>query len=77
MKSWTPTRLGNGEGRAGQGSNRPEHLFRSTGVLGTARREGGPGNRGRPVLGEGRGLNATLVTVPAGVGQGHKTFDAG
>src|SRR5664279_3650315 len=30
---------------------------RSAGVVGTARRKGGSGNRGRPVTGEGSGLN--------------------
>ncbi len=32
-------------------------LARSAGVVGTARRKGGSGNRGRPVVGEGSGLN--------------------
>src|ERR1035437_1363524 len=31
--------------------------MRSAGVVGTARRKGGSGNRGRPVKGEGSGLN--------------------
>jgi hypothetical protein len=31
---------------------------RSAGVVGAARRKGGSGNRGRPVTGEGSGLNA-------------------
>ena len=33
------------------------HPFRSAGVVGTARKEGDTGNRGRPVAGEGSGLN--------------------
>ena len=36
------------------------HPFRSAGVVGTARKEGDTGNRGRPVAGEGSGLNVTL-----------------
>jgi hypothetical protein len=40
-----------------QGSNGQMHLFWSIGVLGTARWKGEPGNWGRPVLGEGCGLN--------------------
>ena len=35
------------------------HPFRSAGVVGTARKEGDTGNRGRPVAGEGSGLNVT------------------
>jgi hypothetical protein len=37
---------------------------RSAGVVGTARRKGGSGNRGRPVKGEGSGLDV-------GKGGGH------
>ena len=33
------------------------HPSRSAGVVGTARWKGDAGNRGRPVLGEGSGLN--------------------
>ena len=54
---WESTRLRFGEGRVGQGSNRHEHLSRSAGVVGTARRKSGSGNRGRPVKGEGSGLD--------------------
>ena len=36
------------------------HPLRSAGVVGTARKEGDTGNRGRPVAGEGSGLNVTL-----------------
>ena len=35
------------------------HPFWSAGVVGTARKEGDTGNRGRPVAGEGSGLNVT------------------
>src|SRR5262245_19472525 len=41
--------------RAGKQSTRAP--ARSAGVVGTARRKGGSGNRGRPVTGEGSGLN--------------------
>ena len=58
--SWTPTRLGNGEGSARRGSNRQMHPSRSTGVMGTARRKGDAGNLGRPAWHEGRALNAAL-----------------
>jgi hypothetical protein len=54
VKLRMPTRLRYGEGRVGQGSNRYQHLSRSAGVVGTARRNGGSGNRGRPAAGEGR-----------------------
>src|SRR3954452_13153917 len=57
VKSWTPTRLNNGKARVGRGSNRQTHPFWSIGVVGTACRKGEPGNWGRPVAGEGSGLN--------------------
>ena len=41
----------------GRGSNRQTHPFWSIGVVGTACRKGEPGNWGRPVAGEGSGLN--------------------
>src|ERR1700688_630373 len=40
-----------------RGSNRHAHPFDPPGVVGTARRKGGSGNRGRPVKGEGSGLD--------------------
>jgi hypothetical protein len=40
-----------------RGSNRQTHPFWSIGVMGTACRKGEPGNWGRPVMGEGSGLN--------------------
>ena len=46
-----------GKARVGQGSNRQMHPFWSIGVLGTACWKGEPGNWGRPVSGEGCGLN--------------------
>jgi hypothetical protein len=51
VKMWTPTRLRNGEGRAGREETN-KHLFRSAGVVSTACKEGGPGQWGR--LGAGR-----------------------
>jgi hypothetical protein len=41
----------------GRGSNRQTHPFWSIGVVGMACRKGEPGNWGRPVAGEGSGLN--------------------
>ena len=41
----------------GWGSNRQTHPSRSIGVVGTACRKGEPGNWGRPVVGEGSGLD--------------------
>ena len=43
-----------------RGSNRQTHPLRSIGVVGTACREGEPGNWGRPVSDEGCGLNDTI-----------------
>jgi hypothetical protein len=43
---------------------------RFAGVMGTARRKGDASNRGRPVVGEGSGLNVVQTTALAGVGQG-------
>jgi len=51
---WMPTRLKNGEGRAGREETN-KHLSRSTGVVSTACREGGLGNWGRLGIGGGRG----------------------
>ncbi len=64
MNLWMPTRPSVGEGRVEWGSNRRMNPFRSTGVVGTARWEGGPGNRGRPVSAGGRTSN--VVTSTAG-----------
>jgi hypothetical protein len=52
-----PTRRNDGEGRVRQGSNRQMHLFRSAGIMGTARWKGDAGNRGRPIRHEGSDLN--------------------
>jgi len=54
-----PTHPEIGEGRVEWGSNRHVHPFRSAGVVGTARTYGGSRKRGRPVAGEGSGLNVT------------------
>jgi hypothetical protein len=56
-KLWTPTRPKYGEGSTVWGSSRHMHLERSTGVVGTARRDRGSRKRGRPILDEGSGLN--------------------
>ena len=48
----------------GRGSNRQTHPFRSIGVVGTACREGEPGNWGRPVAGEGSGLDVVAGRRP-------------
>jgi hypothetical protein len=56
-KLWTPTRPDFGEGSTVWGSSRRTHLERSTGVMGTARRDRGLRKRGRPVPDEGSGLN--------------------
>src|ERR1700674_1981378 len=52
-----PTLLPFGEGSNERGKQSPRPPARSAGVVGTARRKGGSGNRGRPVKGEGSGLN--------------------
>ena len=59
-KLWTPTRAEFGEGSTIRGSSRQTHLDRSTGVMGTARRDRGSRKRGRPVLSEGSGLNGAV-----------------
>jgi hypothetical protein len=56
-KSWTPTRPEFGEGSTVWGSSRQMHPDWSIGVRGTARRDRGSRKRGRPVAGEGSGLN--------------------
>ncbi len=56
-KLWTPTLPENGEGSTVWGSSRYEHPNRSTGVVGTARRDRGSRKQGRSVLDEGSGLN--------------------
>ena len=57
-KLWTPTQAKDGEGGAVWGSSRQTHPNRSTGVMGTARRDRGARKRGRPVLDGGSGLNS-------------------
>ena len=56
-KLWTPTRPEFGEGSTDWGSSRRKHPDRSTGVMGTARRDRGSRKRGRSALGEGSNLN--------------------
>jgi hypothetical protein len=69
-----PTLLPFGEGcMGGEAIDTPA---RSAGVVGTARRKGGSGNRGRPVEGEGSGLNVAQGGGPAGVGQGRRSVHA-
>jgi hypothetical protein len=56
-KLWMPTRPNAGEGSTIRGSSRQMHLDRSTGVVGTARRDRGSRKRGRSVADEGSGLD--------------------
>jgi IS66 Orf2 like protein len=56
-KLWTPTRPKRGEGSTILGSSRQMRLDRSTGVVGTARRDRGSRKRGRSVRDEGSGRN--------------------
>ena len=75
---WMPTRLKNGEGRAGrEGTNK--HLFRSAGVVSTACREGDLSQWGIPGTGGGRALQTWSegATASLGVGEGYMTVEAG
>ena len=84
---WTPTRRGNGEGcmdreepRAGtRNSPTNEHLIRSTGVVSTACREGDLGQWGRLGIGWGSRPQTSPERAAAnlGVGEGHRTCEAG
>lgn len=78
VKMWMPTRLRNGEGRAGR-EEINKHLFRSTGVVSTACREGGLGQWGRLGVGGGSRLRTPPERAAAslGVGEGHTTEEAG
>ena len=69
-----PTQLANGEGRTEQGSNRHVHLFRSAGVLGTARWKDTLRTEGDP---SGRQHRVSSAVDPAGVGEGRSTAEAG
>jgi hypothetical protein len=72
-----PTRPIFGEGRSGIGTQ-PTHLFRSTGVMGTACQEGILGNVGDPSRMWGRDPQQyDGLLVRAGVGEGHTTCDFG
>jgi hypothetical protein len=53
------------------------HLFRSAGVVGTARWQGNAGYRGRPDWAGFATPNATPGGGPTGVGQVHTTVEAG
>ena len=75
VKSWTPTRLRNGEGSTGREAPTSAPV-RSTGVVGTACREGGLGNWGRPGA-DGRSTPVERPAVRLGVGEGHSTVEAG
>jgi len=87
VKMWTPTRLRYGEGctdreETGAGtrnSTTNEHLIRSTGVVSTACREGDPGQWGRLGAGGGSRLQTSPARAAAslGVGEGHRTEEAG
>ncbi len=59
-KLWTPTQPKRGEGSTVRGSSRQMHLDRSTGVVGTARRDRGTGKRGRSTCDEGSDLNGAV-----------------
>ena len=88
VKSWTPTRLTNGEGCTGREETRRgsaplsstnRHLYRSTGVVSTACREGDLRR-----VGEARVWWESRTRTPAeglaaslGVGEGHTTGEAG
>ena len=77
VKMRMPTRLRNGEGRAGrEETNR--HLFRSAGVVSTACKEGGLGQWGRLGAGGGSRLRTSPERAAAGlgVGEGHRTDEA-
>jgi hypothetical protein len=70
---WRPTRLKNGEGRAGREETN-KHLSRSTGVVSTACREGDLGQWGSPGTGGGR-VSETWsegATASLGVGEGQR-----
>src|SRR5712672_611595 len=59
-----PTLLPFGEGSNERGKQSTRAPARSAGVVGTARRKGGSGNWGRPVTGEGSGLNVAFRRRP-------------
>ena len=78
VETWMPTRLQNGEGRAGREETN-KHLFRSTGVVSTACREGDLQRVGeaREWLGVAAPNVAKRVAASLGVGEGHKTDETG
>ena len=71
-----PTLLPFGEGcMSGEAIDRSTRSIRR--VVGTARRKGGSGNRGRPVTGEGSASTLRKATAMTGVGQGRMSVEAG
>ena len=72
-----PTRLSNGEGRTEQGSNRHVHLFRSAGVLGTARWEDILRTEGDPFGRRQLQTSRFARCDRAGVGEGRSTDETG
>ena len=72
VKMRMPTRLRNGEGRAGREETN-KHLSRSAGVVSTACKEGGLGQWGRLGTGGGSRLRTSSERAAAclGVGEGH------
>jgi hypothetical protein len=88
VKSWMPTRLTNGEGCTGREETRRgnapssatnKHLFRSTGVVSTACREGDLQRVGEARVWRRSRLRTPLERAAArlGVGEGRKTNEAG
>jgi hypothetical protein len=70
VKSWMPTPLRLGEGRAGR-EETDKHLSRSAGVVSVACQKGGLGNWGKPAVGGDRNFNVVEgATAKAGVGEG-------
>lgn len=70
VKSWMPTPLRLGEGRAGR-EETDKHLTRSAGVVSAACQKGGLGNWGRPAVGGDRNSNAVeRAAAGAGIGEG-------
>ena len=88
VKSWTPTRLTNGAGCTGREETPAreraiaatnKHLYRSTGVVSTACREGDLRRVGeaRDWRGSRPRTSPERVMASLGVGEGHTTDEAG
>ena len=72
-----PTLLPFGEGcMSGEAIDTSTRLIRRGSGHGTSEK-GGSGNRERPVIGEGSGLNAAQAAAMTGVGQGRMSVEAG